>query len=139
MASFSDETDFSDLEKDIVLEEFMVKEKNCISVPNMLAKLGGYQSAYRFISDTPMAEMLYQKARDDIENLAFYQEIHYTKKHISVISEAILSVVRYKRGDVSRPRLTTVAALKIKPFFGMQSDLANLTFVRFFDLPCKCL
>lgn len=139
MATICDDDDFSMVEKDTVIEHFMIEEKNCMSVPSMLVKLGGYGSFYKFISDTTMAEMIFNKGREDLKNLDLFHDVYFNKKHQSIISEAEISVVHYKRGKMSRPRLTTVAVIMIKPFFAMEWEHSNLTFVRLFHLPCKSI
>lgn len=137
MACKDDDEDFSDLKKSLVVDNFMIQQAVCMTVPKMLLKLSGFESHFMFISDTPMANKLFEKGRQDVLDLELYEEVLFKKSYESLICEAILCVVRYKKGKITKPRLTTVAAIKCTPFFAMQSELDELTFVRLYQLPCK--
>lgn len=137
MASTGDFKDYSKLDKAAVCDKLMIAQDNCVSVTQMLLNLSGFGSKYFFISDADMADNLFAKARQDVHNMKLYEEVLYEKSYDSVISEAHLCIVRYKKGKAKKARLAVVGVIKATPFFGMQTDLDNLTFFRLIHIPCK--
>lgn len=137
MTQNSKKSDFSKLNKATVCKKLMIGENNCSSVSQMLLKLSGFDSELIFLSDPVMAENLFVKARQDVFDMKLYQEVLFEQSHSDLICEAHLSVVRYKKGKVSKPKLAVTAVIKVSPFFSMQTEMDDLKFLRLFHLPCK--
>lgn len=130
--------DYSKLKKEAVEEYCVVKSNYCLSVPNMMLKLGGANSKYWFIDDPVLAQILFDYGKQDVMSLAYEgNDIYYKDEINDITHESVLTVYNLKANQTSHRRLTTVGVIKIKPFFGSRHPNSHLTVVRYFHLPCK--
>lgn len=137
MASKDDPYDYSNLKKSDIVDNFLVDSTNCVSVATMLQKLSGTHSQYIFMNDSVMATYIYAQGKEDLCSLAMKHDIFFLDNVKSITSEAVIAVVNYKKVKLRRPRLTTVACLKIQPFLYMGTTMDDLTFLRLYNIPCK--
>lgn len=131
--------DYSSLKKKTVNKYCYVEVKNCLSVPNMLLKLGGHNTKYQFIDDAAIAKCVYDHAVEEMREIGERNDVYAFDHADEITYEAWIAVIKYKSATLRTSRLTTLAAIKIQPFTGCDHHLKHLTFVRYFKLPCKFL
>ena len=119
-----------------IKEICLVESKNCLSVSNMLLKLGGHNSQFEFFEDQAFANEVYETGKKDLVDMGMKHNIYYVEGITEGNVEALLSVVHYKRSKLQRSRLVVLACLKAN-YIPAQFGVKPLTFVRFFHLPCK--
>ena len=115
---------------------FLCENKNCMSITNMLVKLGGHNAKFEFCSDPNLAEVIYSKGVNDMIALGLDHNIFFFDKKEDSEMQAQLCVVHYKRSKLSRARLVVVGCLRIN-FSKRHGVTSPLIFVRLFHLPCK--
>ena len=129
--------DYSDISKEYIKDICMVESRNCLSIGRMLLLLGGSQSQYEFLSDAQLAHSVFEKAKQDIIDLALKHTVLFIKSVDLDNIQAICHVVYYKKSKLQRPRLVIAAAIKIE-HQGKTDKFGNLyTFVRTYHIPCK--
>lgn len=70
-------------------------------------------------------------------DMKLYQEFLFETNYQSIICKSYLCVAHYKKGKYTEPRLAVAATMEVTPFFGMQTEMDNWTFIRLFHLPCQ--
>lgn len=128
--------DYSNVKQDVVEDHCLVRTKS-LGTASMMLKLGGLNSQYMFIEDPILAELIYQHAVADLNELVAENDVYFKDEKSEIIYEAVLRVVYFKHESQRVPALTTVGAIKVKPFLGARHPNSELTFVRIFNIPCK--
>lgn len=137
MACQNEESDFSKLDKETVCKKLMVCQSKCVTVAKMLDLLAGVSTDFIFLSDPIIADNFFRKAQQDVLDMKLHQEVLFEDSHQSVICEANLCIVCCKKGKNTKARLCVAAAIKVTPFFAMQTEMDDLTFLRLIHVPCK--
>ena len=128
--------DYSDLEKDTVLKYVKIKSDYCLSVSNMLCKLEGIHESHPVFADYHLAEAIFEKARDDIMDLAKQHSVYFLDKDRFKNEHLIAGIVLYKKTRLESARMAVVAAIKII-VKASDPEVPTVGYMKAFLLPCK--
>ena len=129
--------DYSGLDIETVKSICLVKEKNCVTVPEILILLSGHESTFEFFADPVLADIIFDFGKQEMIDLSMVNDVYYYDYKEEATYEAYLCVIHYKMSKLQKARLVVVACLKEDYYEPGVARSDMLNFVRMYHLPCK--